>query len=113
MIVVRLLPVIISALLISAHILRFHGLTATILCLSLLITLCFRNPWTLRMWQIFLSIAALIWVWTTVNLVHLRVELGLPWVRLAIILISVIVFTLFTVIWLETKSLKAFYRHRD
>jgi hypothetical protein len=113
MMVVRLLPVIVSALLFSAHILRFYGFPATLLFLALLLVLCIRRPWSRRLWQIVLSIAALVWIRTTVNLVLLRVQNELPWGRLAMILLGVIGLTVLSVIWLENTRIQGFYRRVD
>ncbi len=112
MIFVRLFPVIFSMMLFAAHFLRFSGLPTATVSLLLLLTLFIRRPWVLRFWQVVMLFATLMWIDTTFNLVHQRVEMGTPWGRLAIIMGVVIAFTVFSGIWLENKKIKSFY-HKE
>jgi hypothetical protein len=109
MIFIRLLPVILSTLLYAAHVLRFNGLPVAVMVLILLLTLFIRKPWIIRLWQILLAFAALKWVIITVELVQMRINFEIPYLRLAIILIIVAVLNLFTVFWLQNKKIKKFY----
>jgi len=113
MIVLRLLPVIFSTLLFAAHVLRFNGLYWTIAILALLFTLFIRKPWIIRLWQILLGLAALKWGMVTIELIHIRIAFDIPYTRLTIILILVIIFNVFTVLWLQNKKIRRFYRGRD
>lgn len=108
----RLLPVIISALLFAAHILRFYGLLWAAVVLVPLITLLIRKPWTIRLWQILLALAIVVWLNVAIELVQARMALDAPWLRLAIILSTVISFNLFSLIWLENKTIRSFYHLR-
>ena len=110
---VRLLPVLFSTLLISAHFMRAYGYLIGSLFLLLLFTLFIRKIWIIRLWQILLSLAAITWIFTTINLINLRIEIGQPWLRLAIILGAIIVFTVWSALWLKNKRINAFYNKSD
>jgi hypothetical protein len=101
MISVRLLPVILADLLLSAHFLRFSGVFPAALALLLLGTLF-----------ILMFIATLVWIDSTIKLVQLRLMLELPWLRLAVIMMLVIALTVFAGFWMENKKIKTFYRQR-
>ena len=106
---IRLLPVLFSTLLISAHFMRAYGNLIGFLFLLLLFTLFIRKSWIIRLWQILLSFAAITWIFTTINLINLRIEIGQPWLRLAIILGAIIVFTVWSAFWMENKKTKNYY----
>jgi hypothetical protein len=112
MISVRLLPVILADLLLSAHFLRFSGVFPAALALLLLGTLFIRRSWVIRFWQALMFIATLVWIDSTIKLVQLRLMLELPWLRLAVIMMLVIALTVFAGFWMENKKIKTFYRQR-
>ena len=90
---VRLLPVFFSFLLIAAH---FHRAGSSILALTCLLAPCllyFTRPWSVRLVQALLFLSAIEWIRTLVYLVQLRQDAGQPWMRLAIIIGSVALFT--------------------
>ena len=109
MIFLRLLPIILSTLLLAAHILRFYGLTPAIVTFMLLLTLFLRKTWTIRLWQALLTIAIFVWIHTAFVLVRLRLELELDWRRLFLIMAGVMAFNIFSIFWLNNKNIKAFY----
>ncbi|MFZ0390275.1 MAG: hypothetical protein WAN36_07420 [Calditrichia bacterium] len=112
MIFVRLLTVFLSALLLSAHLLRFHGLYPALLPLLLLLLFIIRRQWVLRLWQLILFAGTLLWIQVAVQLVQIRIGMGLPWIRLAVIMAAVILWTIFSGFWLENSRVKKFY-HPD
>jgi len=109
MITVRLLPLIFSVILIAAHVMRFNGLYPALLVLALLLTLFIRSKWTLKGWQIALAAGIVMWAQTTYNIVQMRMAINEPWLRLAIIMGAVIAFTLYSILSLENKKIKAVY----
>jgi hypothetical protein len=109
MIIIRLIPVYISVLLLSAHLLRIYGLYPALLLLLLLFTFLIRKRWILQMWQFILFISVLMWINTVVTLVHFRLAMDMPWVRLAVIMVVVIAFTIYSGFWLENNKIKKFY----
>ena len=100
----RLLPVILSMLLLSAHFYRAgHLLLAGGALLSLGL-LCIRRPQAVWMMQGLLVAGAVEWFATAVRLVMDRQAQGLPWLRLAIILGLVALCTLLSAIPLRTTT---------
>ena len=110
MTLLKLLPAILSALLLGAHLFR-AGLTplSYLVALSPLLLLV-RNPWVSRGMQILLVLGALEWVRTVVLLVGRRQESGEPWTRLALILGGVALFTAVSALLLaRSRALRVRY----
>ena len=108
---VKLLPVILSALLLGAHFSR-AGLAPLALILVLLPAVLFvKRPWAARLTQGVLVLGAAEWVRTLVVLVGVRRELGQSWTRLAVILGVVALFTLGSALLFSLSSaLRTRYR---
>lgn len=102
-------PVILSAILFAAHCLRSGLLPLALLALLLPLLLIFRRIWAARVCQIFLVLAALEWTRTLIVLVGARQADGQPWLRLFIILGTVVVFTAGSALVLNHKSLRKRY----
>ena len=95
----RLLPLILSALLFAAHVMRDAGLLWALPILLSLLLLLIRTRWVLRLWQGLLLLFTLEWVRTTVELTLFRYQSGQPYLRMLLILLAVIAFNLWAV-WL-------------
>ena len=91
--ILRLLPIVLSALLLGAHYLRAGLIPMVILALLFPALLFFRRAWAARLVQIILILGALEWTRTLLILVAKRRAGGQPWTRLAIILGLVVVLT--------------------
>ena len=107
---IKLLPVILSLLLHGAHFLRARMMVLVLIALIMLLFLLIRKPWSARLVQIFLVIGGLEWVRTLVILAEMRQAEGGPWMRLAIILGGVAVFTICSALVFRFKSLRERYR---
>ena len=105
----RLLPVMISFLLIAAHFYRAGLAVSAFLLLSLLLLLAIRNVWVPRVIQLFLVLAAFEWVRTLVNIAQMRIDMGVPWVRMAVILGVVALFTALSGLVFRTAALRSRY----
>ena len=104
-----LTPVVLSVLVLGAHFLRGgHGAIVLLLLLTLPL-LAVRRPWVRRVLQAVLVLGALEWVRTLVSLVQLRMALGQPYTRMAVILGAVALVTLLSALVLETRRLRARY----
>lgn len=102
--VLRLLPVIFSMLLLSAHFYRAgHLLLAGGALLSLGL-LCIRKPQVTWLMQGLLVAGAVEWLVTAIRLIADRQAQGLPWLRLAIILGLVAFCTLLSTLPLRTTA---------
>lgn len=91
---IRILSVILSFMLIAAHFQRAGSSLLAMTCLFCPNLLFIGRPWSSRIVQILLLLATIEWLRTVVDLVLLRQDAGLPWLRLAIIIGGVLVFTL-------------------
>ncbi|MBN2008175.1 hypothetical protein JW960_02385 [candidate division KSB1 bacterium] len=107
--VVRLIPVIFSFLLLAAHYSRAQWDWAAVLCLVIPFVLFVKKRWVPRLMQVLLVLGALEWIGTTHRLVLIRQAEGMPWTRLAIILISVALFTGLSTLVFRNKALRARY----
>jgi len=91
--VLRRLPALLALLMLGAHFLRFGQLPLVALCLALLVPLFVPRPWAQAVTRWALLLGALVWLWTLVEDVRMRLAFGEPWLRLALILGGVVVFT--------------------
>jgi hypothetical protein len=109
----QLIPVLLSALLLSAHFLRGGHLLLVAFCLLVPLLLLIRRPWVPRAMQVGLVIGALEWVRTTIQLVLLRQEKGEDWTRMAIILGCVALVTGGSALVFLTQRLRRRYHPTD
>jgi hypothetical protein len=107
---VKLLPVLLSGLLLSAHFLRAGLPALVILSLAFPALLLIRRRWAARLVQIILVLGTLEWVRTLLVLVIERYQAGQPWWRLAIILGLVALFTGSSALLFRCRSLRNRYR---
>jgi prepilin signal peptidase PulO-like enzyme (type II secretory pathway) len=108
----KLIPVIISLLLLGAHFYRGKLLPLAILVLIFLFFLFIKERWVARLSQVILVIGALEWVRTLLKLVEIRQNMGMPWTRLALILGGVALFTGLSALVFQSRSLKERYAPR-
>jgi hypothetical protein len=106
----RLLPVVLSVFLLGAHFLRQGLMPVVLLILLLPLLLFFKRAWIARLVQLILVLGALEWIRTMLILVDGRRSVGAPWTRLAIILLTVAVFTGCSALLFRCRSLKARYK---
>lgn len=110
MIFFRLLPVILSFLLIAAHFYRADFPVITFLCLLAPGLLFYTRTWAARTLQIVLLLASLEWMRTLLQFIDIREQMGMEWTRLAIILGTVALFTLASALIFNLPSVKDRYR---
>ena len=90
---VSMFSIVLSALLLGAHF-RWHGMAVLFILAVLFPALLFiKKAWAARTVQIILFLGGLEWVRTTIDIASRRIDHGEPWVRMAIILVAVAVFT--------------------
>jgi hypothetical protein len=104
-----LFPVVLSLLVLGAHFLRSGNLIIVALVFVVLGLLVVRRPWSARAVQIVLVIGGLEWLRTLIRLVSTRLELGEPFLRLAIILGGVVAVTLLSALVFQSGTLRRFY----
>ncbi len=105
----HLIPVIFSLLLIGAHFLRTGNVIVTVFCLLLSMALCVREPLVARTVQVALLLASAEWIHVAYGLVSARLESGLPWTKLVIILGAVTALSLTAFCLFYSKVLKEMY----
>ena len=105
----RFMPIILSTLLFAAHIMRFYGLIPALAVLLLLFTLFFRRIWIMRFWQISLSLATMVWISAAIDFVRFRLVTDMPWSRLLIIMLAVILLNVFSILWLQHKKFHLYF----
>jgi len=88
------IPVVLSFLIMAAHFSRNDQTLLMIVSALLPIMLIIKTLWARLVLQVALVLGALEWVWSTLDLIEIRKDIGEDWQRLAIILFSVAAFTL-------------------
>ena len=104
--VLRLLPVIFSFLILSAHFSRAGSTLLTIIFLLLSLLLFIKKAWLARLLQIFLIIGSIEWIRILFVYVNERQAIGEPYLRLVIILGVVAIFTGLSALVFRNKTLK-------
>ena len=85
-VILRTIPVVLSALVLAAHFFRARQMSLLALSLALPLLLLVRERWSARAVQAGLVLGALEWLRTLASFAGQRMEVGRPWGRLAVIL---------------------------
>lgn len=109
MVILRLLPVFLCFLLLSAHFLRAYQTFIALFSLLAPGLLFFPRPWSVRTIKILLLFASAEWLRTMVQLVQLRVEMDAPWTRMAIILSLIAITTCASTLLFRQRAVKKHY----
>jgi len=107
--ILRLVPVILSMLLLAAHFYRAGNLILVIIVLAVPLILLLRKKWAARAIQAVLVLGGIEWIRTLVELVKIRQSMGAPWGRLVIILGVVALLTMASAAVFRSKALKDRY----
>jgi len=102
----RLLPVIISFLLMAAHFFREGRMLTAFVVLLLPLLLLVRKAWVPRALQVTLLFGAVEWLRTLYFIAQMRIEFGMPWMRMAIILGAVALFTALSCLVFSNKTVR-------
>ena len=109
----RLMPVIISMLLLAAHFLRSGWLIVSVACVLLPFLLLLRRHWVPRLFTVVLVLGSLEWLRTLYGFAAMRIAFGEPWTRLAVILGAVAAFPLLSVLVFRPLALRQFYNSTE
>jgi hypothetical protein len=107
--ILRLLPVFISFLLLAAHFMRAGQTVVVVVLLLLLPLLLLKKFWVPWVMQLTLLLGALEWVRTIVFVAQTRMDEGMPWTRMAVILGVVALFTALSSLVFRSKALRKRY----
>jgi len=105
----RISLLILTYLLLSAHFFRDGNLLLSIASLVIPFLLFVKKKWCLIVVQLFTYGGVIVWIITLITLVNARVNTGEPWLRMALILLAVIVMTISTGLFLNSKVFKEKY----
>ena len=97
-------------LLLAAHYSRADNILFMILSLLIPLLFLIRKRWALLSLQIVTYAGSLVWIQSTIEYARQRSMSGESWTRLAVILVSVAVFTFITGLLLNSRKMKAVYR---
>ena len=107
--ILRLLPVILSLLVLGAHYFRSGIYFVVALILGLLALLFVKKAWVARLTQVVLVLGMLEWIRTLFELVAVRQAFGQPWARMVAILGVVALFTGASALAFRSPALKERY----
>ena len=93
MVMLHLIPPVIGFLLLAAHLYRSGNLLLALATTLAIVLVAAQRPWAARAMQIGLLLGSLEWLRSTIALVQARSAMGEPFLRLAIILGGVTLFT--------------------
>ena len=105
----KLIPAILSFIILSAHFFRAEIYWLSILVILCIVLLFLKKSWVPIIMQLILFLGTLEWLRTIYILINERLELGLPWLRLTIILGAVTILTLVSSLTFRAEALKARY----
>ena len=108
-VILRLIPIFVAALLLAAHFLRSGDFFVAIACLLAPLLLLVRERWSLIVLQVLAYVGAGLWLITTLEILQQRLALGLPWLRLVAILGVVTLFTIVAGLLLNSAAVKNRY----
>jgi len=106
---IRLLPVLLSFLLLGAHFFRAGFPWLAYACVALPLLLWVRRVWVVRVIQVLLLAGGLEWLRSTIVLVSARRSAGESWTRLALILGAVVAFTVGSTLVFRSRGLRKRY----
>ena len=107
---VRLLPVIFSFLILSAHLSRGDLFIPSMLFLILPLLLLIKKQWVVRLIQIVLVIGSLEWIRSMFIYLNQRQAIDEPYLRLVIIIGIIALFTGLSALVFRNQSLKKLYK---
>ncbi len=110
--ILRYIPVVFSFLLLAAHFSRIDISFLTIVSLLLPFLLFIKRKIIARIIQTVLILGAGEWIRAMFNYIEIRKETGEDWMRLAVILSCVSIFTLLSAIIFQTKAMKKIYKQK-
>jgi len=109
----RLIPVVISFLLLAAHFLRQDNLVVVGVCLALPAFIFVRRPWVTYLLSLALLLGGIEWLRTLLAIASRRQMIGDPWVRMAAILGVIAALTLFSILVFLNKRVREHFGHES
>jgi len=113
MLLLRLAPVALAALLLGAHFYRAGAVGLAALAVAAPALLFVRRPWAARALQAGLVAGAIEWARTLATLAAERMSFGQPYARMALILGAVALVTALAALVFETRAMRSRYGLRQ
>lgn len=110
MFILYLFPPVIAFLLLAAHFFRSENLLIALVCFLATFLVFVRRPWAAYAIQVCLVLGSVEWLRSAISLTLTRSESGEPFLRLAIILGSVTLFTALSALVFRTSELRNHFR---
>ena len=101
---------ILSCVMLAAHFSRARNDWFVLMCLAFPLILLSQKKWVMRIFQVFLLAGGAIWIERTIFLVHQRQQQQQPWIRLAVILGIVALFTILSALVFENKKIQVIFK---
>ncbi len=108
--ILKLIPAIISFLLLGAHFMRFGIMPVYIFFFLFPFILFVKKAWVVRVVQFLLLLGVIEWIRALFVYLQIRQMFGQDSSKLVIIMCSVALFTLFAALLFQTPSLKKLYK---
>lgn len=89
----RIVLYVVAALVLAAHFYRDGNLPLVAVCVAVPLLFLYRRRRSLLALQVLAYVGALVWVYTALDIVYVRNQLGRPWTAAVLILGSVAVVT--------------------
>ncbi len=102
--------IVLSLVVLGAHFLRDGNTPLVAACLILIGLLPIRHIVVARLVQTALVLGSLEWLWTLYRLLEIRLALGQPYTRMAVILVVVAAITFCSALLFQTRVLRQVYR---
>ena len=109
---VFLILVVLCLLVLGAHFLRYGNAVGVAFSLAPITLLFVQKPWAARVVQAVLILGAIEWALTFYELVQMRLALGMPAMRMAVILAAVIFVTAASGLLFETRTMKQVFKRQ-
>lgn len=106
----RLIPPIVAILLLGASFFRAGNELMLVACIVLLTVAAVPRHWAARTVQVALALGAARWVFVAWMIGSMRAAAGAPYLRMALILGGVALFTLLAAFVFRSARLRRFYR---
>jgi len=104
-----LAPAAIASLLLAAHFYRAGALWGVVLAAAVVALPLVRKPWAARAAQVGLALGAVEWMRTLAMFAAVRISLGQPFLRMALILAAVALVTALAALAFESRTLRVRY----
>lgn len=107
--ILRLLPAILSLVVLGAHFLRLGNLVVVALLIACIGLLWVRRPWAAYSVQTILAMGIVVWVLTGYGIALVRIQNGEPWIRMAVILGAVAAMALYAILSFRRPRIRAWF----